>query len=62
MFRKLSLSSFKLTLAVSENNLIPQWPGAIALNYNVKNIWNDVRQILYIYIYINIYKNRNSTH
>ena len=28
------------------------WPAAIALNYSVNNIWNNVGQIIYIYIYI----------
>ena len=27
------------------------WPAAIALNYSVKNIRNDVHQLIYIYIY-----------
>ena len=31
-------------------------PAAIALNYSVKDIRNNVRQIIYIYIYM---KNRN---
>ena len=60
-FRKLSLSSFKLTLAswLSEKTSCTKilltfriQPVAIALNYSVKNIWNDIRQIIIIYIYI----------
>ena len=27
------------------------WPAAIALNYSVKNIWNDVRQKPPVFIY-----------
>jgi len=39
-------------------------PAAIALNYSVKDIWNNVRQIIYIYTYTYKYiyiKNRNRT-
>ena len=50
----------KLADKVVQKSYICMWPVAIALNYSVKDIWNDVRQIIIIIIYIYIYmKNRN---
>ena len=42
---------FHLSFRSCQNkNLIRMWPMALALNYSVENIWNDIRQIMIMII------------
>jgi len=58
MIHKILIASYKHAKLYENLTYVRMRPAAIALNYSLKDIRNDVRQIIYTHIHVCM-KNRN---